>query len=136
MLLTVRYHLCHNPPQPATLPESHQQAMPTINVIKKKPHRQSRLLTMCFLLIVVFCVFLALTDKAFSEIPRGVFCLLSTGVGVGDPFVYSDPDVDGISVRQRWGDLEPTEGFYDWTYLDGVTARAAAAGKPILLRVA
>jgi len=110
--------------------------MPTINVIKKKPHRQSRLLTMCFLLIVVFCVFLALTDKAFSEIPRGVFCLLSTGVGVGDPFVYSDPDVDGISVRQRWGDLEPTEGFYDWTYLDGVTARAVAAGKPILLRVA
>jgi beta-galactosidase GanA len=49
--------------------------------------------------------------------------------------VYSDVDVDGISVRQRWGDLEPIEGVYDWRYLDNVTARAAAAGKGVLLRI-
>jgi beta-galactosidase GanA len=49
--------------------------------------------------------------------------------------VYSDPDVDGISVRQSWGDLELTEGIFDWSYLDNVTAMAAAAGKEVLLRI-
>jgi len=49
--------------------------------------------------------------------------------------VYSDPDVDGISVRQNWGDLELTEGIFDWSYLDNVTAMAAAAGKKVLLRI-
>jgi hypothetical protein len=49
--------------------------------------------------------------------------------------VYSDPDVDGISVRQNWGDLELTEGIFVWSYLDNVTAMAAAAGKEVLLRI-
>ena len=71
-----------------------------------------------------------------SQIPRGVFCLQPVGQGTGpDPFVYSDPDVDGISVRQNWGDLELAEGIFDWSYLDNVTAMAAAAGKRVLLRI-
>ena len=79
---------------------------------------------------------LAMPEKAFSEVPRGVFCLLGAGEGTGrDSFAYSDPDVDGIGIRQRWADLEPAEGVYDWSYLDNVTARAAAAGKAVLLRV-
>ena len=68
---------------------------------------------------------------------RGVFCLLPEGHGTGrDPSVYSNPDVDGISVRQDWGDLEPTEGTFDWSFLDNVIARAAEGRKPVLLRVA
>jgi hypothetical protein len=43
--------------------------------------------------------------------------------------------VDGIGMRQMWADLEPAEGVYDWTYLDNVIARAAAAGKAVLLRI-
>jgi Beta-galactosidase len=105
-----------------------------MNMINTRKHPQSRLLRMSFLLATLICACLGMTDAAFSEVPRGVFCLLPAGGAVG-PFVYSDPDVDGISVRQRWGDLEPTEGFYNWAYLDDVIARAAAAGKPILLRV-
>ena len=77
-----------------------------------------------------------MAEKAFSEVPRGVFCLLPNGQGAGrDPFIYSDPDVDGISVRQDWGDLEPIEGVFDWRYLDYVTAKAAAAGKAVLVRI-
>ena len=77
-----------------------------------------------------------MTEKAFSEIPRGVFCLQPAGQGNGhDPIVYSDPDVDGISVRQKWSDLEPLEGVYDFRYLDDVIARAGAAGKALLLRI-
>jgi hypothetical protein len=77
-----------------------------------------------------------MTEKAFSQVPRGVFCLLPAGQGLAQHSpVYSDPDVDGISVRQSWANLEPAEGVYDWTYLDTVIARSAAAGKPVLLRI-
>lgn len=74
--------------------------------------------------------------RPLPQVSRGVFCLQPTGEGTGqDPLIYSDPDVDGVSVRQRWGDLEPAEGVFDWSYLDEVTAMAAAAGKAVLLRI-
>jgi Beta-galactosidase/FG-GAP-like repeat len=107
-----------------------------MNVIKKKKYHQSRLSGVFFLLAALFCAFLAMTEKAFCQVPRGVFCLLGAGEGTGrDSLVYSDPDVDGIGMRQKWADLEPAEGVYDWTYLDNVIARAAAAGKAVLLRI-
>ncbi|MEP7250355.1 MAG: beta-galactosidase [Spartobacteria bacterium] len=40
-----------------------------------------------------------------------------------------------MSIRQDWKDLEPTEGIYNWTFLDSEVARIKAAGKPILLRI-
>jgi len=104
-----------------------------MNVTNTKNHR---LFKMYVLLGALFCAFPMTTEKAFSEVPRGVFCLQPVGQGTGsDPIVYSDPDVDGISVRQNWADLEPIEGVYDWRFLDQVIAKAAAAGKPVLLRV-
>jgi hypothetical protein len=107
-----------------------------MTVMNNKKYRRSRLSEISFLLGALFFAFSTMTEKAFSEIPRGVFCLQPAGQGTGrDPVVYSDADVDGISVRQNWGDLEPTEGVYDWTFLDNVTAKAAAAGKVVLLRV-
>jgi hypothetical protein len=107
-----------------------------MNVINNQKYLRSRLARMSFLLGALLCAFVMMTEKAFSEVPRGVFCLLPAGGGAGpDPFVYSDVDVDGISVRQSWGDLEPVEGGYDWRYLDNVTARAVAAGKAVLLRI-
>ena len=108
-----------------------------MNMINTRKHPQSRLLRISFLLATLFCACLGMTDTAFSEVPRGVFCLLPVGQGAGqDPYVYSDADVDGISVRQNWADLEPSEGVYDWRLLDAVTAKAAAAGKAVFLRIA
>ena len=79
-----------------------------MNVTNTKNHR---LFKMYVLLGALFCAFPMTTEKAFSEVPRGVFCLQPVGQGTGsDPIVYSDPDVDGISVRQNWADLEPIEG--------------------------
>lgn len=88
-------------------------------------------------LAVILGAFLLTTGKAFSEVPPGVFCLLpsSTGGDGKDPAVYDDPDVDGISVRVKWGDLEPNEGAFDWTFLDKVIGKAATARKPVLLRI-
>jgi Beta-galactosidase len=107
-----------------------------MNAINTKQHRLSGFFRMSSVLAALFCASLAMTRTAFSEVPRGVFCLQPAGQGTGrDPFVYSDPDVDGISVRQDWAALEPAEGLYDWRYLDNVIARGAAAGKAVFLRV-
>src|SRR5207245_8141041 len=44
-------------------------------------------------------------------------------------------DVDGITIRQDWSALQPTEGTYDWTFLDSAVAASAGAGKQVLLRI-
>ena len=46
-----------------------------------------------------------------------------------------NPDVVGISIRQDWAALEPSEGNFDWSFLDAQVGRAAAYGKVILLRI-
>ena len=43
--------------------------------------------------------------------------------------------MDGISLRQDWSALQPTEGTFDWTFLDAAVAASAAAGKQVLLRI-
>lgn len=96
------------------------------------PHRPLSL----FFVPLLFCVGLAAsTTTAFSEVPRGVFSLSPGGKPAGEG-PLSNPDVDGISVRGGWIDLEPTEGTFDFSFLDGEVARAAAAGKQVILRVA
>ena len=47
----------------------------------------------------------------------------------------TNPDVVGVSIRQDWADLEPTEGNFDWSFLDSEVAKATAAGKQVLLRI-
>ncbi len=72
--------------------------------------------------------------SASAQIPRGVFSLS----GAGSPCradVLANPNVDGVSIRQDWKDLEPSEGVYNWSFLDSEVVRVAAAGKQVLLRI-
>lgn len=83
------------------------------------------------------CLLLAL--HAFSpdtpaQIPRGIFSLSASGK-VADDDALTNPDVSGMSIRQDWAQLEPTEGQFDWSYLDSQVSRATAAGKVVLLRI-
>lgn len=77
---------------------------------------------------------LAFPRSVSSEVPRGVFSLSTAGKAC-DETVLTNPDVTGVALRQAWSDLEPTEGVFDWTFLDSEVARVAAAGKQILLRI-
>jgi hypothetical protein len=93
-------------------------------------------LTMRTLLVALICAagLLAIPGRAFCQMPQGVFSLSIPGA---QPMraVLANPDVDGISLRQGWSDLEPTEGVFDWTYLDATVAACAAANKQVLLRI-
>lgn len=88
------------------------------------------------LVAALLCIVL-ISGESAAEIPRGVFCLLpsSTGGDGKDPVIFTDPNVDGVSVRQHWCDLEPREGAFDWTFLDTVLSKAAAGGKKVFLRI-
>ncbi len=72
--------------------------------------------------------------SAAAEIQQGVFSLSPAGVACRAS-VLANRNVDGISIRQDWKDLEPSEGVYNWSFLDSEVARAAAAGKSVLLRI-
>src|SRR5262249_5194847 len=49
--------------------------------------------------------------------------------------VLANPDIAIVSIRQEWAEVEPSDGKFDWSYLDGEIERVAKAGKVVLLRV-
>ncbi|PYJ65608.1 MAG: hypothetical protein DME78_08190, partial [Verrucomicrobia bacterium] len=67
-------------------------------------------------------------------IPSGVFDLVGFGRQVKIS-ALTNPDVDGISVHEKWWHLEPSEGVYDWSTLDAYVARITPYGKNILIRI-
>jgi len=67
-------------------------------------------------------------------IPSGVFDLVGFGRQVKTS-ALTNPDVDGISVHEKWWHLEPSEGVYDWSTLDAYVARITPFGKNILIRI-
>jgi hypothetical protein len=87
-----------------------------------------------FLLSIVGAGLFIYSPFASAQVPRGVFSLSPAGVPCQDT-VLSNPSVDGVGIRQDWRDLEPTEGVYNWEFLDLQVARVAAAGKKVLLRI-
>lgn len=72
------------------------------------------------------------TPPGFAA-PRGVYDM--AGITAPDPDVLADPDVPGISLGMHWDILEPTEGNFDWDFLDTQIAAVAGAGKKCLIRV-
>src|SRR3954462_1067257 len=77
---------------------------------------------------------IVLPGQTFSQLPQGVFSITDTG---SQPWstVLTNPDVDGITIRQDWSALQPTEGTFNWTFLDSAVAASSAAGKQVLLRI-
>src|SRR4029077_5038568 len=67
-------------------------------------------------------------------IPKGVFALIKAGAPTGSS-ALSNPDVDGISLREGWDAVNPSEDVYDWSYFDAEITKAQNAGKKVLIRV-
>jgi hypothetical protein len=61
---------------------------------------------------------------------RGVFALQKEGQPIPSA-VYADPNVDGIAIRARWSDVEPSEGNFDFSLLDGQIAAANSTSKSV-----
>ncbi len=72
---------------------------------------------------------------ATPTIPPGVFSLVGNGAPIASASL-ANPNVDGIAIRQKWANVNPSPGVFNWAYLDTEIARARAAGKAVLLRIA
>ena len=87
--------------------------------------------TFCSILLLVIP---GLSIAATPEVPYGVLSVANIGKQPQNE-VLENPNVDGISLRQDWASLEPTEGLFDFSYLDTAVANSAAAGKTVLIRI-
>jgi len=92
--------------------------------------------SICIICILTpFVVFPSrVTAQVSPPIPHGVFALIKAGAPTGSK-VLSNPDVDGISLRQGWHAVNPSEDTYDWSYFDTEITKAKNAGKKVLIRV-
>ncbi len=86
------------------------------------------------ILLILPLAWLVISTRTQGQIPRGVFSLAAAGQVASDN-ALANPDVVGMSIRQAWAELEPSEGNFDWSFLDSEVARAAAANKVVLLRI-
>ena len=102
--------------------------------MRPRPPQWQLMSRQAFLLILLLAWLLLIATKTQGQIPRGVFSLAASGQ-VASNNALANPDVVGMSIRQDWAALEPSEGNFDWSYLDSEVARAAAAGKVVLLRI-
>jgi hypothetical protein len=95
--------------------------------------------TRCFRSLNVFKValcgaILVIPNLSFSDVPRGVFSI-ANNLKVPLPSVLANPNVDGITLRQDWASLEPTEHNFDFSFLDSAVALCAASNKQVLIRI-
>jgi hypothetical protein len=54
---------------------------------------------------------------------------------LGQRSFWTNPDIDGALVRSHWDKIEPTEGKFDWGYLDEAVQLASAHHKQLGLSV-
>ncbi len=95
--------------------------------------KSSRFLPLAFALLSL-CLSPPPAGAALPPIPRGVYNIANSNIHCPDD-VLANPNLTAISVRYAWRDLAPTEGTYDWSFLDEEVANAAAAGKKVMLRI-
>ncbi len=88
-----------------------------------------------FLRVVLLGMFFLLfSHETRAQVPEGVFSIANKDKQPQNE-VLSNPNVDGITIRQDWAKLEPTEGNFDFSYLDSAVNASSAAGKKVLLRI-
>ncbi|RLA53824.1 MAG: hypothetical protein DRR42_03735 [Gammaproteobacteria bacterium] len=64
--------------------------------------------------------------------PGGIFALAKSGRPIPGKLL-TDPSIAGIVVRDKWRDLVPIEGQYNWNYLDTQFSRISKTNKQISL---
>ena len=65
-------------------------------------------------------------NRVFCDL-EGSFSIATAGRPI-NANTLTNPNVDGISLKQAWFDLEKTENVYDFTYFDTEVAKAAVTG--------
>jgi hypothetical protein len=84
---------------------------------------------------VVLCVLsLSPAFGAVNQSVNGIFVLTNAKKGV-PPQIYSNPNVDGISLRYFWSEIEPQAGVFNWARIDADVNQARRYGKKVSLSI-
>ena len=67
-------------------------------------------------------------------IPKGYASLQNVNIPAQEA-ILSNPLVSAVSLRSKWPSVEPNHGVFDWSFLDSEIARAAKAGKDVIIHV-
>jgi len=84
-------------------------------------------------LCLVMIGLISVAEATVAPIPKGVFCMPVRGVFQDQ--ILNDPRIVGLDIGDQWGDIEATEGVYDWSSIDTQLAQAEAHGKKVLLGI-
>ena len=84
---------------------------------------------------VSFALALLLFGSPVLAMPHGIYALMKQGETSIPAPILSDSSVDGISIRDAWGTLEPSEDTYDFSNIDSLVAAASAAGKQVSISI-
>jgi hypothetical protein len=84
--------------------------------------------------LLLACPVRAQAPPFSSPTDYGVFALVGDSASVLSTSLQNS-SVDGISLRQSWSEVEPTDGVYDFTYLDSQVKAARSAGKLVAIAI-
>jgi hypothetical protein len=85
-------------------------------------------------MLTLFVVLPSNVIAGLPTIPNGVFALMQ-GSAPTSSSALANPDVDGISLRTGWEDVNPSEDVYNWSYFDTEIPKATNVVKKVLIRV-
>jgi Beta-galactosidase len=74
-------------------------------------------------------------DASVFEPTPGLFALLATDA-MPAPTLFTTDSVTGLAVRTAWSTNEPSDGVFDWSYLDHQIQAAKSAGKKVSIYLA
>ena len=84
-------------------------------------------------LICILFIILSLQSRAQFTGQSGVYYLGTASVPISTSN-YSNPNINGVVVRFKWNDVEPTPGNFNWTFVDGEISKAITYNKKVSLQ--
>src|SRR5215469_10782434 len=86
-------------------------------------------------LCLVMMGFISIAGATVPPIPKGIVAMPATGANGFPDQILNDSRIVGLDVAELWGDIEATEGTYDWSSIDTQLAQAAAYGKKVIFGI-
>jgi len=92
----------------------------------------------CFSFFLIATSLLITKAVAQSVQPKGIYAVIAIdNYGVYDTNyvnqIIANPAVCGLTIREQWRNVEPTEGNYDFSRIDAAVSRATLLNKTIQL---
>src|SRR6266850_7522145 len=86
-------------------------------------------------LCVVMIGLISVAEATVAPIPKGIICMPPVEPNGFPDQILNDPRIVGLDVADKWGDIEATEGVYDWSSLDSQLAQAETHGKKAIFGI-